>query len=302
MWQAGMVKQLLLKIGCSANIVAVDSLGDVDLQTPLYELGVQGIFTRSLDVALLSNKIDIAVHSYKDVPTQLPKGLKVAAVLPRASHHDVFVPSPNCTHEFLQSTREPKPGNKESGVVATSSLRRKAQWLNRFPNNSTENIRGNVNTRMLKLQSENWSGALFAAAGLERIGLLPANAIALHWMLPAPAQGAIVICCREDDEARIKVCASINHVITDRCTSIERKFLRLLQGGCTTPISALVKQYEGLLHARGAIHSLDGQQKAEVDLQFPTNTTTDIAEQMVEALYKAGGDIILKEIIDAKEN
>ncbi|MEK7199500.1 MAG: hydroxymethylbilane synthase, partial [Bacteroidota bacterium] len=189
-WQATEVKEQLAKQGFLAGLVPIKSEGDIDLCTPLYQMGVQGVFTRSLDAAILNNKIDIAVHSMKDVPIQLARGIVQSAVLKRASHKDILVHTRNTV--FLDDFRS-------VAHIATSSVRRRAQWLNRYPDHIIENIRGNVNTRLQKLKDSHWQGAIFAAAGLERIQLRPENSIDLNWMLPAPAQGAILVVCREND-------------------------------------------------------------------------------------------------------
>src|ERR1700710_2186482 len=163
-WQATQVKDLLEQQGAAAELVYIKSEGDVDLKTPLYEMGVQGIFTRNLDIALLNHSIDLAVHSMKDVPTQLPEGLIQAAVLKRGPVHDLLVLKNN--KDFL--------GQKEYiAHIATSSTRRKAQWLHKYPRHEIHNLRGNVNTRLRKLGEEDWDAAIFALAGLERIGLRP---------------------------------------------------------------------------------------------------------------------------------
>src|SRR5690606_26134972 len=156
--------------------------GDIDLVTPLYEIGVQGIFTKALDAALLNNRIDIAVHSLKDVPTLLPKNIVQAAVLKRGPVRDLLVYKQDTA--FLDQ-------KDYTAHIATSSLRRKAQWLRRFPQHQVHNLRGNVNTRLQKLAAEPWDAAIFAAAGLERTNLRPEKALELDWMLPAPAQGAV---------------------------------------------------------------------------------------------------------------
>jgi hydroxymethylbilane synthase len=189
-WQATLVQQMLAKVNARSELVYIKSEGDIDLQTPLYEMGVQGIFTRSLDIALLNNRIDLAVHSLKDVPTQLPKGIIHCAVLERASYKDLLVYKGDVPSLLTQNA---------ALTIATSSIRRKAQWLNRYPDHNIDNLRGNVNTRLKKLEESDWHGAIFAAAGLERINLRPAQSFELDWMLPAPAQGAIVVVCREDD-------------------------------------------------------------------------------------------------------
>src|SRR5664279_5117338 len=198
LWQANRVKKLLREHGTDADLVLIKSEGDLDLATPLYAMGVQGIFTRSLDLALLNNQIDLAVHSMKDVPVQLPAGLIQADVLERDKPYDLLVPNPAGENLRLE--------NHISFTIASSSLRRKAQWLHRFPSDEIEPIRGNVNTRLKKLENSNWWGAIFAAAGLERIGLRPAHAIELDWMIPAPAQGAILVVCLEKNKEVFDQC------------------------------------------------------------------------------------------------
>ena len=259
-WQATRVKELLAQHGFDAELVFIKSEGDIDLVTPLYEMGVQGIFTRSLDTALLNDKIDLAVHSMKDVPTQLAGGLVQSAVLKRASYKDILVYKENT--DFLNDFQS-------AAVIATSSIRRKAQWLHRYPNHTIEVLRGNVNTRLQKVTESNWTGAIFAAAGLERINLRPKNSIELDWMLPAPAQGAIMMVCREADDYCLQACSNFNDDVTALCTKIERDFLRTLLGGCSTPISALAELNDNVIHFRGNIFSPDGKEKAEIALDCP---------------------------------
>ncbi|HEV2355585.1 MAG TPA: hydroxymethylbilane synthase, partial [Puia sp.] len=231
-WQATQVLGLLEKQGVAAQLVPIRSDGDVDLRTPLYEMNVQGIFTRSLDIALLNHQIDIAVHSMKDVPTQLAAGISQAAVLKRGPVHDLLVYKGDAG--FLED-------RNSVARIATSSIRRRAQWLHRYPAHEIHNLRGNVGTRLRKLAEEQWNAAIFAQAGLERIGLRPEHSIVLDWMLPAPAQGAILVACRSDDEETSKRCEALNDPESALCTKIERDFLRTLLGGCSTPISALAE-------------------------------------------------------------
>ena len=171
---------------------------------PLYELGIVGVFTRNLDIAMLKGDIDIAVHSLKDVPTVLPEGIVQAAVLERASYNDILVWKDNV--EFLSS---------QTATIATGSLRRKAQWLNRSPDHTIVGLRGNVNTRLQKLNDNDWNGAIFAAAGLQRIKKLPKNHTNLSWMVPAPAQGVIMITALADDAEILEVCKQLNHKETE---------------------------------------------------------------------------------------
>ena len=286
-WQATRVKDLLAQYNFSAELVYIKSEGDIDLKTPLYEMGVQGIFTRSLDAALLNERIDVAVHSMKDVPTQLPAGVSQAAVLRRGPVADLLVFKSNS--DFL---------NNETYVatIATSSLRRKAQWLNRYPHHRIENLRGNVNTRLNKLQVEDWDAAIFAQAGLERIGLRPANSTIIDWMLPAPAQGAIMVVCRKDDRDTFNACSNLNDVSTALCTRIERDFLRTLLGGCSTPISALAVEKENNIHFKGNILSLDGSKKVEIEKSTVAENGAELGKIAAKELLANGGKTIAEEI------
>src|SRR4051812_22495363 len=157
-WQATQVQNLLAQHGFTAELVYIKSEGDIDLKTPLYEMGVQGIFTRSLDLALLNDRIDIAVHSMKDVPTQLPNGIVTAAVLKRGSHKDLLVYKKGDL-AVVNRQQGSLTIDDSSLTIATSSIRRKAQWLNRYSNDTIENLRGNVNTRLQKLANSQWNGA-----------------------------------------------------------------------------------------------------------------------------------------------
>ncbi|HKC35850.1 MAG TPA: hydroxymethylbilane synthase [Chitinophagaceae bacterium] len=279
-WQATQVKELLARYGLASELVYIKSEGDIDLKTPLYEMGVQGIFTKSLDIALLNNKIDIAVHSMKDVPTQLAKGIVQAATLKRASYKDLFVYEANIS--FLNDFNS-------TAVIATSSIRRKAQWLNRYPHHTIENLRGNVNTRLSKVKESNWNGAVFAATGLERINLRPANSIELDWMLPAPAQGAIVVVCRDGDSLCLNTCHHFNDIDTELCTSIERDFLRTLVGGCSTPISALAVIKNGEVNFKGNILSRDGEEKIEIEKTSPVPVSSGLGIDAAHELLNKGG-------------
>ena len=305
-WQATQVQQLLLQYNFPSELVYIKSEGDIDLQTPLYEMGVQGIFTRSLDIALLTDKIDIAVHSMKDVPTQLAKGIVQAAVLKRASYKDLLVYKDEAVNSELSivnsgasNLESPFTIHHSPFIIATSSIRRKAQWLHRFPQHVLENLRGHVNTRLRKLAESNWHGAIFAAAGLERIGLRPEKSIELDWMLPAPAQGAIMVVCREADDFCLEACATMHDAATAICTKAERDFLRTLLGGCSTPISALGEIKDGTLYFKGNIFSLDGKHKVEVETSSAVADAADIGVQAAKDLLANGGSEIANSIRNA---
>ncbi len=313
-WQATQVQNLMREQGHDTELVYIKSEGDIDLQTPLYEMGVQGIFTRSLDVALLKGDIDIAVHSMKDVPTQLPKGIVQAAVLKRGNYKDLFVRNnqwsiangenqlvPAEVTAFLDSleTSEISPFTIHHSspqrypiTIATSSIRRKAQWLNRYPNHTIDNLRGNVNTRMRKVGESNWHGAIFAAAGLERINLRPENSIELDWMLPAPAQGAVMVVCREGARDVMDGCTAFNDETTATCAKVERDFLRELLGGCSTPISALAQIENDTIHFKGNILSVDGKQKVTIEKTTGKSGSHDWGRLLAIELLNNGGQAI----------
>jgi len=305
LWQATQVKDLLNTFEVTSELVPIKSDGDIDLKTPLYEMGVQGIFTRSLDIALLNKRIDIAVHSMKDVPTQLASGIAQAAVLKRGNPKDLLVYKGDL-ETLNQSLSYPEKNESIKGnkhfIIATSSIRRKAQWLHRYPDHAIENLRGNVNTRMQKLKDQNWNAAIFAAAGLERISLRPGNSIELDWMLPAPSQGAIMVVCREEDNESLDICKNLNDDNTAICAKIERDFLRTLLGGCSTPIAALAEIEEDELFFRGNILTPDGIKKAEVEKILPLENLMNLGRDSAdELLLSDDGQEIMQLIRYAKK-
>lgn len=283
--QAGLVKSQLEASHVQCILVPIKSEGDLDQNTPLYEMGVQGVFTRSLDIALLNNRIDIAVHSMKDVPVQLPAGITQAAVLKRGSPFDLLVYKND--QSFLYNPHA-------IAIIATSSIRRKAQWLNKFPHHKVCNLRGNVNTRLEKLNASEWNGAIFAEAGLSRINKVPANSMVIDWMLPAPAQGAIVVVCRDTDHTTQEACSKLNDVSTALCTKLERQFLRALLGGCSTPISAYANVEDELIHFRGNILSPDGTQKAVIEKKMHRSHSESLGIEAAKEILEAGGKTIME--------
>jgi len=286
LWQAHTVEKKLNDLGFKTEIVAVKSTGDVILDKPLYELGITGIFTKTLDVAMINGTVDIAVHSMKDVPTALPKGIVQAAVLERASTLDILVHKGNL--DFLN----------ESGTIATGSLRRQAQWLNKYPTHKVVDLRGNVNLRMKKLNEGEWNGAVFAAAGLERINLKPENFINLDWMIPAPAQGAMLVVAMQEDTFTLDALSHLNDIETEIVTYIERQFLKTLEGGCTAPIGALAKynEAEDTIHFQGVLFSLDGKEKIEVDKIVPIEEWKKLGFYSAQEILNNGGTKLMTEI------
>jgi hydroxymethylbilane synthase len=194
--------------------------------------------------------------------------------------------------EFLEE-------KNSTATIATSSIRRIAQWLNRYPNHTIENLRGNVNTRLKKVSENEWNGAIFAAAGLERINLRPENSVDLDWMLPAPAQGAIMVVCREDDPVSFEACENFNDADTALCTKLERDFLRTLLGGCSTPISALAEVKEDKLIFRGNICSTDGKEIIEIKKEAPIKESEELGVNTGNEILK---DTKAQKIIHAIRN
>jgi hydroxymethylbilane synthase len=282
LWQAKYVQTELTRSGYPSELVLVKSEGDLDLQSPLYAMGVQGIFTKTLDLALLRGSIDMAVHSLKDVPTQTAEGIRIAAVPLRGNPYDVLV----------YKNRLPAPD--ESGTIATSSLRRAAQWVHRHPQHTTTSLRGNINLRLQKLlDHDDWDGAIFAAAGMERIGLEVPNQLLLDWMIPAPAQGALGIAIRTGDAALAAICATLDHAPSALATRVERDFLRRLMGGCTMPIGALATLVGDVVHLRGCVGSVDGRELIQVEETALVGQADELAERAARILLEKGGEGLL---------
>lgn len=283
LWQANTVKDKLEKLGYQTQLVPVKATGDLILDKPLYELGITGIFTKTLDIAMLNGQVDIAVHSMKDVPTALPKGIVQTAVLARASASDILVTNGNFDLE-------------QACTIATGSLRRKAQWLRRYPHHTVVGLRGNVNTRLQKLADSNWQGAIFAKAGLERLKVLPKECINLDWMIPAPAQGAMVIVAMENDAFTREATAQLNHEETAICTHMEREFLRVLEGGCSAPIGAFVQLVKNHVDFQGVLLSLDGTNAVVAKRTLPLNSAKGLGKLLAEQVLEKGGKEIMLEI------
>ena len=278
-WQAKKVQEKLKEINISSTIVQINSSGDKDLSKPIYELGITGVFTKEIDIALINKEVDIAVHSLKDVPTALPKGIVQSAVLKRGSEKDVII----INKDLL----------KLNNTVATGSLRRKAQWLNKYKSDKIVDIRGNVGTRLKKLKESNWRGTIMAKAGLERLNLLPLNYIDLDWMIPAPAQGAISVQNLAKNSLITKMLNKITHSETEMCTNIERTFLKKLEGGCSAPIGAHAKVVDGCIEFCGVILSVDGKNKIEVKGVEKIENNLNIGEKFAKKIIALGGNRIL---------
>jgi hydroxymethylbilane synthase len=283
MWQAEFFAQKLNDLGLKTQICPILSSGDKNLSQPLYALGITGMFTKDLDVALINGEIDFAVHSLKDVPTKLPQNIEISCYLPRDFEADVLVRGPQA-----------KDKNIAELSIATSSLRRRAFWLQHYPNTQFTDIRGNVQTRLQKLEDGVADATLFSLAGFKRLQAEVAYEH-LDFMIPAPAQGVMAVCSRISEQDDYPFLAEINHQDTQKCVEIEREFLSDLEGGCTAPIGALAKiDAQNRLHFKGRLNSLEGKNSLEIDeiCHWEANLGKKFSAQM-----KAQGGLALMQAI-----
>jgi len=279
--QAYLTRRKILETNPELNddaleIVIVKTSADKILAQPLTSLGGKGLFTKEIDDALLDGRIDIAVHSMKDVPTSLPPGVKVPAVMIREDVRDVFISSK------AKSLVELPPGS----VIGTSSLRRQAQILNKYPQLEVINFRGNVQSRVRKLQEGKCDATLLAIAGIKRLEMTECitEIIPIDELVPAVSQGAIGIACRENDREILKVLESINHEDTRVAVVCERAFLSSLGGNCRTPVAGLCQFKERVMHFRGLVATADGKKIEFVD-RFGGCTESDALD-----MGKGAGD------------
>ena len=275
--------------GCETELVLISSQGDQDQTTPLSEMGGKGVFTKALDDALLEGSVDMAVHSFKDLPTRQSLPLHVAAVLEREDPRDALV-APHGT-EFLED-------DNDSAIIATGSTRRRAQWLAKFPGHRIVNLRGNVNTRLQKVETNEWNGAIFAAAGLKRINLHHHITQYLDWMIPAPAQGAMAVMVHEKDRRTQQLLEPLNHSATEQCTRVERELLHVLEAGCSAPVGAYATldddNYELFLKAVALSH--DGSKKFEVYSREPLENSKEMGTRAAYELLNKGAAEIIDQI------
>jgi len=286
-WQAKQVQTKLHEFGYEAELIFVKSEGDLDLKTPLTEMGGKGVFTKALDDALLENRIDIAVHSFKDLPTENPLPLIVSAVMEREDPRDSLV-APKGT-DFLDD-------ESAGAIVATSSNRRKAQWLHRYPNHEITNIRGNVNTRLRKVNEHGWDGAIFAAAGLKRIGLDNNISVYLDWMVPAPAQGAMAIMIREEDKKMMEVTSKLNHKETELCTGVERELLNEMEAGCSAPVGAFAEIIDGNVHLSAIALKTDGSLQYDIEMSAAVADAKGLGREAGRKLLEMGASEIVADL------
>ena len=282
-WQANYAKKKLQDLGINCEIIKIRSEGDINQITPLYDFGVSGIFTKSLDQALLNNRIDIAVHSLKDVPINMASGLTIQCVFERADPNDLVV------------YKNKSVNLQKKLTIATSSIRRKTQWLKKYPRHEIVSLRGNVETRINKLKNNDWDGAIFAKAGLDRLSIDPEHSELIEWMVPSAAQGVVGVATRSNDLGINELLKSITCEKTYWCVTQERKFLKLMDGGCSVPISAYAFINDDKLHFKVNITSLNSKKSATV---FQEHEISDeyAFEKIYSTLMLEGGKEILNEL------
>jgi hydroxymethylbilane synthase len=293
LWQARHVASALGQLG-SANeveLVLIETIGDQVRDRPLSQIGGDGVFTKEIQRALLDGRAEIAVHSLKDLPTEPTAGIVLAAVPARGPTGDAFV---SRRHRHFDDL--PK-----GAVVATGSLRRQAQIRWRRPDLQLTSMRGNVETRLRKLDQEGLDAIILAQAGLERLELSHAitEVLSQEWMLPAVGQGALGLECRADDQATLRVLAHLNDPATMAATRAERALLRALGGGCSLPVGAVTQLEQGLLSIRGALLDPTGAQRLAASVQGPAADAELLGSRLAKDLLEKGGETILQALRSA---
>jgi hydroxymethylbilane synthase len=290
LWQANEVQTYLKNAfpQTEVEIVVIKTKGDKILDVALSKIGDKGLFTKELEQALLAGEIDLAVHSLKDMPTELPEGLSLGGVLPRGEIRDVFLS---------------RDGRKLSAFtgndkVGTSSLRRKSQLLNHFPYLDIVDIRGNVNSRIQKMQEGYCDGLVMAGAGIQRLGLedLVTEYLDPTVIMPAVSQGAITIEVREDDEAIMPYIEGINDDLTWTMVMAERAFLRTMEGGCQVPVACRTLLVDDRLKISALVAALDGNKIVRETIECDLDEASEKAVEMALRMLEAGAADILKSI------
>lgn len=290
MWQSEHIKARLEKLhpGLKVEIIGMTTKGDQILDVPLAKVGGKGLFVKELEVSLLNQESDIAVHSMKDVPMEFPASLELAVICERHSPFDAFVSN---AYENLDAL-------PEGAVVGTSSLRRQSQISAARPDLHIKTLRGNVNTRLAKLDAGEYDAIILADSGLKRLGFdervryaLPADL-----SLPAVGQGALGIECRSEDEAIKALIAPLSHPETESCVRAERAMNRRLQGGCQVPIAGYATLEGEELTLKGLVASLDGNKILQCEYKAPRSEAESLGIKVAEDLLSQGADAILQEV------
>ena len=290
LWQANYVKDCLQQLypDLIVELVPMVTKGDVILDSPLAKIGGKGLFVKELENALLNKEADIAVHSMKDVPMQFPEGLGLAVICKREDPRDAFVSNSYRTFAELP----------QSAVVGTSSLRRQCQLKALRPDLDIRSLRGNVGTRLSKLDNGDYDAIILASAGLIRLGLADriASFIEVEQSLPAAGQGAVGIECRTDDVQVKQLLAPLADAETTCCVLAERAMNNHLQGGCQVPIGGYAVLQQGQLYLRALVGNVDGSQIIRAEGKSAVKNADVLGVQIAEQLLAQGADKILQSI------
>ncbi|MGB2742659.1 MAG: hydroxymethylbilane synthase [Cognaticolwellia sp.] len=292
LWQAEYVKAKLEHFhpGINVELVPMTTKGDIILDTPLAKVGGKGLFVKELEVAMLENRADIAVHSMKDVPVEFPEGLGLEIICPREDPRDAFVSN------TINSLADLPHG----AVVGTSSLRRQCQIKAMRPDLTIRDLRGNVNTRLKKLDNGEYDAIILAAAGLIRLEMPERirEYIAPEVMLPANGQGAVGIECRNDDAVIKTLLAPLGCEETRIRVVAERAMNRALEGGCQVPIGSYAVLEDQQLYLRGLVGAIDGSEILTSEVHGNINDAEQLGNQLAEALLAKGADKILRQVYE----
>lgn len=289
LWQSNWVASELKRLfGLEVEIQRIKTTGDKILDSPLAKIGGKGLFVKEIEKALEQGQIDLAVHSMKDVPTELPKGLMIGAVTKREDPRDVLVSRDKVS--LMDLPKEAK--------VGTSSLRRKAQLWQRRPDFNMVDVRGNLDTRLRKMKEGQFDAMVLARAGLKRMGFEEAVTEVLEpqVMLPAVGQGALAIEVREDDEMVREMVKALNHLPTQQSILAERALMRRLEGGCQVPVGALGIVKNGQVSLKAMVASLDGRKMVRDEVAGPSQQAEKLGVELAEKLLNQGADAILAEV------
>ncbi len=290
LWQANRVKDLLQEKfpGIEFELKIIKTTGDLDQGTPLSQMGGIGLFTKQLEKALADKEIDLAVHSFKDMPSVVDERFEIAAVLEREKVNDVFI-SKKYRFDDLKD---------KNLIIGTSSLRRISLLKLNFPHIKTENLRGNVDTRLRKLEEGMYDGIILAYAGVKRLGLEDkiTDIIPYDVIIPAVAQGAVAVEIRKDDLKVKEVVSAVNHEETMLCVEQERDFLRIVEGGCRVPVGAFARFEEGSFVIEGFVGSVDGKKMVKHKIILPEDGFEEAGKNLAVYILENGGKEILKEV------
>jgi hydroxymethylbilane synthase len=293
LWQSTFVKSRLSAFHPTLHVElqVIKTLGDKILDSPLSKIGDKGLFTKEIERALVEKTIDLAVHSMKDVPTQLPFGLTLGAITEREDVRDVFIGHPKKNYRRFADL-------PTGAQIATGSLRRKSQLLQHRPDFRIVDIRGNLNTRMHKLDESDWDGMILARAGVKRLGMEKriTEILPLDIMLPAVGQGALALEIRDEDEETQRLVDSLHHVETARSVVGERTFLRFLEGGCQVPIGTYGRIENEVFKLDAVIGSIDGTRAVRGTISGSPSASAHLGEELARQLLSEGGKEILEEI------